>query len=383
MKLEDYLEGTVDNRGRNPEYLDEGKYPIIDNVLIKNALYPEIENVTRFIDEETFQNFLRGYVHRNMPIMTLVGNGIGNVSLAPSEDVAIVQNTIGFQVNAKMDEVFLYYYLLNNQGRIRNFNRGSGQPSVKKTDVLGMDVDIPDIKMQKKIADVLYKIDKKIHINKEVNKNLFEQAQTFYKAWFINYLPFSDDGTMPSSWKTGTVDDIITIHDSKRIPLSGAERSHMEKLYPYYGASSLMDYVDNYIFDGIYLLLGEDGTVIDEKGFPILQYVDGKFWVNNHTHILTGNNGFSVEELYLFFSLTNIKGIVTGAVQQKVSQGNLKKVPAIIPPKDVLNKFDEIIQPMFRQIRKARHENSELESVRDSLLPRLMSGELDVSAIDL
>lgn len=171
-KLEDYLEGTVDNRGRNPEYLDEGKYPVIDNVLIKNSLYPEMEKATRFIDEDTFQNFLRGYVHRNMPIMTLVGNGIGNVSLAPSDDVAIVQNTIGFQVNEKMDEVFLYYYLLNNQGRIRNFNRGSGQPSVKKTDVLGMDVEIPDIDAQIKIADILYKIDKKIYINGEVNKNL-------------------------------------------------------------------------------------------------------------------------------------------------------------------------------------------------------------------
>ena len=186
---------------------------------------------------------------------------------------------------------------------------------------------------------------------------------------------------MPTSWKKGTVNDIITIHDSKRIPLSGAERSHMEKIYPYYGASSLMDYVDNYIFDGIYLLLGEDGTVIDEKGFPILQYVDGKFWVNNHTHILTGDNGFSVEELYLFFSLTNIKGIVTGAVRQKVSQGNLKKIPAIIPAKDTLAQFDEIIQPMFEQIRKIRHENAELANIRDTLMPRLLSGEIDVSDI--
>ena len=68
-----------------------------------------------------------------------------------------------------------------------------------------------------------------------------------------------------------------------------------------------MDYVDNYLFDGIYLLLGEDGTVVDSLGFPILQYVYGQFWVNNHAHIITGKSGFSVEELYLFFSLTNIK----------------------------------------------------------------------------
>ena len=157
----------------------------------------------------------------------------------------------------------------------------------------------------------------------------------------------------------------------------------MAKVYPYYGATSLMDYVDNYLFDGIYLLLGEDGTVVDSLGFPILQYVYGQFWVNNHAHIITGKEGFSVEELYLFFSLTNIKSIVTGAVQQKVSQQNLKKVPAIIPSKKALCDFDEVIQPIFSQIRNLRAENEHLESLRDTLLPKLMSGELDISGIDI
>ena len=157
----------------------------------------------------------------------------------------------------------------------------------------------------------------------------------------------------------------------------------MAKVYPYYGATSLMDYVDNYLFDGIYLLFGEDGTVVDSLGFPILQYVYGQFWVNNHAHIITGKEGFSVEELYLFFSLTNIKSIVTGAVQQKVSQQNLKKVPAIIPSKEALCDFDEVIQPIFSQIRNLRAENEHLESLRDTLLPKLMSGELDISGIDI
>ena len=157
----------------------------------------------------------------------------------------------------------------------------------------------------------------------------------------------------------------------------------MEKIYPYYGATSLMDYVDNYLFDGIYLLLGEDGTVVDSLGFPILQYVYGQFWVNNHAHIITGKEGFSVEELYLFFSLTNIKSIVTGAVQQKVSQQSLKKVPAIIPSKEALSAFDDLIQPVFAQIRNLRDENAHLADLRDTLLPRLMSGELDVSDIEI
>lgn len=216
-----------------------------------------------------------------------------------------------------------------------------------------------------------------------LNNNLEQQAKALYKNWFFDFTSFSADGNLPTGWRVGTVNDIIQLHDSKRIPLSGSERAKMEKIYPYYGATSLMDYVDNYLFDGIYLLLGEDGTVVDNLGFPILQYVYGQFWVNNHAHIITGKEGFSIEELYLFFSLTNIRSIVTGAVQQKVSQQNLKKVPAIIPSKDSLSSFDELIQPIFAQIRNLRDENAHLSNLRDTLLPKLMSGEIDVGDINL
>ncbi len=246
-----------------------------------------------------------------------------------------------------------------------------------------MPVMLPDFETQERIVGILRAIEEKMEENEQINNNLEQQAKALFKSWFVDFEPFSDDGTTPVDWRVGTVGEIIELHDSKRIPLSGAQRAKMEKTYPYYGATSLMDYVDNYLFDGIYLLLGEDGTVIDDKGFPILQYIDGKFWVNNHAHILTGKLGFSVEELYLFFSLTNIKSIVTGAVQQKVSQGNLKSIPTVIPPKEVLKDFDELIQPIFSEIRTLRAENIRLATLRDSLLPRLMSGELDVSKIDL
>lgn len=191
------------------------------------------------------------------------------------------------------------------------------------------------------------------------------------------------DGVMPNDWHLGTVSEIIELHDSKRIPLSSRERANLKKIYPYYGATSVMDYVDRYLFDGIYLLLGEDGTVVDSKGFPILQYVDGKFWVNNHAHIITGKNGFSVELLYLLFSLTSVQSIVTGAVQPKISQSNLNKIPVIVPSEAELKALDATVQPIFAQIRILRTENDRLATTRDVLFPKLMSGEIDVSDIEL
>ena len=173
MKLKDFVSSTVDNRGRNPEkYYEIEQYPFIDNYLIKNSIYPDMSAVNRYIDQNTFDHFLRGYVHKNMPIMTLVGNGIGNVTLAPSDDVVIIQNTIGFECNDKIDEVFLYYYLLYRQEFIRKFDRGSGQPSIRKTDLLDMEVNVPNISKQKRIREVLCSIDEKIENNNAINNNL-------------------------------------------------------------------------------------------------------------------------------------------------------------------------------------------------------------------
>lgn len=172
-KLSDYIEKTIDNRGRNPkQYFSCEKYPVIDNYLIKNTLYPDVGAVNRYIDEDTFENFLRGYVHKNMPLMTLVGNGIGNVTLAPCDDVAIIQNTVGFQCKEDLDEIFLYYYLLYQQEVIKRFDRGSGQPSIKKTDLLAMNVDFPELAVQEQIRDILLCIDEKIEVNKSINNNL-------------------------------------------------------------------------------------------------------------------------------------------------------------------------------------------------------------------
>lgn len=272
-----------------------------------------------------------------------------------------------------------YLYYLMSQIDLNAYNEGTTIPSLRTETLNRLELDIPSLEDQYKVLSYLEPLDNRIALNESINNNLFQQAQALFKARFVDLLPFN--GEMPSNWRSGTVSEVIELHDSKRIPLSSRERAALAKVYPYYGATSIMDYVDRYLFDGIYLLLGEDGTVVDNAGYPILQYVEGKFWVNNHAHILTGKNGFSVELLYLLFSLTNVASIVTGAVQPKISQANLNKVPIIIPSIEELRMMDDQVQPMFAQIRNLRAENDRLATVRDTLLPKLMNGELDVSEV--
>lgn len=280
------------------------------------------------------------------------------------------------------DPLFFFYLLKNNIEYIISMSSGSTFAEISGSQVKNLTFRIPeDIDVQKKIAGVLSALDDKIELNNQINSNLEQQAQALFKSWFIDFEPFG--GKMPNDWEPANVEKAIVLHDSQRIPLSSNQRMSMEKRYPYYGATSIMDFVDNYIFDGKFLLLAEDGTVIDKNDRPVLQYVYGKFWANNHAHVISGKNGFSVEFLYLFFKQTNIKGFVTGAVQPKINQANLKSIPINIPTKNILSEFDVIIQPLFNLFIKNNNENQRLSEIRDSLLPKLMSGEIDVSKVDI
>lgn len=313
------------------------------------------------------------------------GSGLFNgIPIARVEkDVAFNQDIKCLDSYGEVENEFIFYWLLSQKdylmAKVGVTGIGAGKFDLDFLQKLM--IPIPSERERKSIVGFASSISEKIRCNAKVNDNLLWQAQALYKDRFIDLKPFN--GKMPPDWQLGTVSEIIELHDSKRIPLSSRERANLTKIYPYYGATSVMDYVDRYLFDGIYLLLGEDGTVVDDKGFPILQYVEGKFWVNNHAHIITGKNGFTVETLYLLFSLTNVRSIVTGAVQPKISQANLNNVSVVIPSKAELSTFNSIVQPIFSQIRNLRAESDRLTSTRDILLPRLMSGEIDAANIQL
>ena len=302
---------------------------------------------------------------------------IGEVFYA-AEDFWPLNTTLFVEDFHGNDAEFIYYFLKTLEWS--KFTSASAVPGINRNTVHKETVSLPDIETQRRIASTLSMLDEKIKTNTEINDNLLAQAQTLYKQFF----PYGVQDDLPDGWRIGTVGEIIEIHDSKRIPLSGADRTKMEKkIYPYYGAASLMDFVDNYIFDGKYLLLGEDGTVVDDAGYPILQYVWGQFWVNNHAHILTGRLGYDVESLYMLFKQTPVKSIVTGAVQPKISQANLRSVQVVIPPEHNLREYNDLVEPLFSLFRANEEECKTFTALRDMLLPKLMSGEIDVSAVQL
>lgn len=378
MILKDCLEKIIDNRGRNPKYYDREVYPVIDNVMIKNNYHPNINEATRFIDQDTHDNFLRGYLEPNIPIMTLVGGGIGNVSLSIDDKSVIVQNTIGFKTNPELlDSVYLYYWFLYKHAELIQFNRGSGQPSIRKTDIENMNIELKNINYQRKVAKILSEIDEMIDLNTKINNNLYEMGDNLYNEYFGKY-----KDNLPSDYNIVKLNEVADNFDSKRKPMSSREREQHRGIYPYYGATSIIDYVDDYIFDDTYLLMGEDGTVKNDDGYPVLQYIWGKNWINNHAHVLKGKN-ISTELLMFALRKINIENIITGAVQPKINQENMNKIEFAIGPDSKNKELEVILKNLMDKSKNVIEENRRLEQLRDTLLPKLMNGEIDLDNIEV
>ena len=172
--------------------------------------------------------------------------------------------------------------------------------------------------------------------------------------------------------------NVIEVHDSKRIPLNSRQRAERQEPFRYYGAAGIMDYVDEFLFDGVYVLIAEDGSVVDVDGQPVVQYVWGQFWVSNHAHVLRGKCEIRNEHLYLLLRQLNVTAFVTGAVQPKLSQKNLKAIAIVLPGESVCAAFAGQIEPLCESTRSNSHEIESLVTQRDALLPRLESGEVRV-----
>ncbi len=310
------------------------------------------------------------------------------------------------QANSKIDPNFLYVFL-SHQKTLDEFQRiaesRSGTfPQITFDAIAHLPIPSLPIKIQKDIVNFIEALDDKIENNRRMNETLEEMARTIFKSWFVDFDPvhakaagnapahmdaetstlfpssFGDDG-LPMGWIVGTYGEAMSIYDSKRVPLSKPQRERKQGVFPYYGATSCMDHVDEYLFDGVYLLMGEDGSVVRENGTPFLQYVWGKFWVNNHAHVLQGANGFSTEHLFCGLSSAHITPYVTGAVQLKINQANMKRIPIVVPTKSILSAFSDSVLPFFDKRRLNIEENKTLAELRDTLLPKLISGEIRVA----
>ena len=162
-------------------------------------------------------------------------------------------------------------------------------------------------------------------------------------------------------------DEISVNYDKKRIPLSGTQREKRKGEYRYYGAQGVIDYIDDYIFDGTFLLIAEDGENLKSKKQNIAQVVNGQFWVNNHAHIVTGNDLCDTHYLCYLINSMDLSGYVTGSAQPKLSQANLNAVTLLLPRMEIQKKIVDYLRKIDEKIELNTQINKNLEQQAETL----------------
>lgn len=345
-----------------------------------DQLVPFCRDVKGYVEKE----FSGGVKFRNgdtimARITPCLENGkIAQVSILEDGEIGFGSTEyIVFRAKAEIaDSNYIYYLVCSpviKEPAIKSMVGSSGRQRVQLDVVQNLDILVPPLDEQKKIGIFLSKMDEKISLNNKINDNLSEQMSTI-----VSY------SKEVSSWKNRKLNSILEFYDYKRKPLSSKQRATMQGLYPYYGATTIVDYINSFLFEGTYILISEDGAnVVDEQGHPLIQYTHGKFWLNNHAHIVKGCNGFSEALIYALMLTLNLQSIVTGAAQPKINQANLRNFQTPLPEISEAQKLSELVSPLLEQMITNDQENVYLSQIRDTLLPRLMSGELNISDLNL
>ncbi|MHB1666894.1 restriction endonuclease subunit S [Thiomonas sp.] len=376
--------GKSRHRPRNDPALYGGQWPFFQTGDVKAA-------------ELYLRKFTQTYSELGLAQSKLWPAGTLCITIAANiADTAILgipgcfpDSVVGFIADpAKADTRFIKYYIDTIKKGMQNASRGTTQDNLSVDKLLTFDFLVPPAIQQRRIAAILSAYDDLIENNTRRIAILGEMARRIYEEWFVRFrfpgheqtrMVESALGPVPEGWELASLGAVAENHDRFRRPLSKMEREDFRGPYPYYGAAKIFDYVREYLFDGQYLLLAEDGSVETPDGYPVLQLTDGKFWANNHTHILRGSQHASTEFLYLRLERQPIRGYITGAAQPKLTQAAINRIPIVLPPKNIMREFDALVHPFFQLRATLVRSIANLRTTRDLLLPKLISGELDVS----
>ena len=371
--------GRSRHRPRDAAHLYGGPHPFVQTGDVKHAGLYLTEYIQTYSEDGLAQS-------RMWPAGTLcitIAANIADTAIL-GFDACFPDSVIGFIPDDKKADARFIKYLFDAllQRKYKQFAQGAAQDNLSQSKLLSLKFPIPGISEQKQIADVLTAYDDLIENNRRRIQLLEQAARLLYKEWFV-HLRFPGhehtqiiDG-VPEGWEKTTFGDAVENFDRLRIPLSVTEREKRPGSFPYHGAAGILDHLDGFIFEGRFLLVGEDGTVVTQGNTAMLQLVEGKFWVSNHAHVVQGQL-VSTEYLFCFMSHYPITGHITGVAQPKLSQRNLNRISMLIPPANLLDMFQDSAEPMFNQIFNLKAVCDRLAKARDLLLPKLMNGEVAV-----
>ena len=432
MKFKEYLFGDlvekwIDNRGKTPPLSDIG-IPLLEvKHLPVSGIYPLLEG-TKYVSQSTYDSWFRAYLDPNDILFSTVGT-TARVSLTPEKTVvAIAQNVLGIRFKKDIvNPLYMFYYM-----RARQFQHDidarlvtTVQASIKRADMVGIPVKLPNLEQQQKIAKKAVAFDYKINLNRQTNQTLETIAQTLFKSWFVDFDPVkaklsvlaaggsaeeaeraamcaisardeaslntlqteqpeayaelartaalfpsamqdSELGEIPVGWEVGVVGDLFELHRGFDLP----KKERSEGCYPVFAAGGYHGQHSEYKIKPPGIITGRSG-VIGNVYLTLENY-----WPLNTTLYIRNFKHCGPYYAYFFLKNCDLKSINSGSAVPSLNRNFVHSMPCIISSKNLLDKFDYLVNVHFSKIKLNDSEIRHLSELRDTLIPKLLSGEL-------
>lgn len=278
--------------------------------------------------------------------------------------------------NISENAEFLSYYIKSAlfQSVLKSIVVGSAIPTLSQKNLANLIINVPkEVAYQRRIASILSSLDRKIELNNKINADLEEMAQAIFKNWFVDFEPFKDGkfvdselGMIPEGWKVGCLGDLITIK-------YGKDHKKLEDgTFPVYGSGGFMRFVNSWLYNGESVLIPRKGTLDN------IMYVSEKFWTVDTMFFSVPKMDYVMKYVYNYIKRFDFSKMNEGTSVPSNTAARLNKMQILIPTHEVLEMYDETLCPIYNKRKMNDKESRTLSTLRDTLLPRLMSGEQEV-----
>lgn len=368
-KLDDLCEKIGDGLHGTPIYSQTGNYYFINGNNLENGKII-VSSDTPKVNDSVFEKNNKEL--NDSTILMSINGTIGKVAYYNNEKVMLGKSVAYFKVNYKCIKEYCYQLIqtANVQCQFQKGLTGSTIKNLGLNTIKNTNVKVPCLPEQQKIAEFLSTIDTVIAKQKETVSAWEERKKGVMQKLFSQEVRFkADDGSEFPDWEKKKLEDVVEFLDGQRKPLEAGQR--VSGKYPYYGASGIIDYVENYIFDEELILLSEDGANILDRNYRVCFLAKGKYWVNNHAHVLRamdGNvNGFICEQLESF----DYRKYNSGGAQPKLNQATCRAIIINIPCLEEQQKIADCLSSLDDVIEKQKATLAAWEEMKKGLLQQM------------
>lgn len=402
-RLGEICKNIIDYRGKTPAKLGadwaKSGYRVFSAKNIKTGNIVQTDSI-RYVDENLYRKWMKDEIEHGDIIITSEAP-FGEVYYWDSDEkIVLGQRLFGLKINEICYPKYLYYYMTTAQFQSELKNRATGTTVIglRQPELLKCTVNLPPLDEQRRIAGILGSLDDKIELNRRINANLEAQAQALFRSWFVDFEPFRDGpfvdselGKIPQGWKVGTLSEIGDV-------IGGGTPSKI--VSEYYTDNGIAWITPKDLSTNNCKFTSKGETDISELGYKnssakLMPRGSVLFssrapigYISIAKNEICTNQGFKsivpkkAGTCFIYYFLRNntskIESMASGSTFKEASGGLMKSLEVIIPSNKILTAFEEAIQPLFNMQEHNEDENARLSALRDTLLPKLMAGEIKI-----